>query len=283
MRISIRMRRFIFFISLLLLTKSGNTQVFRTYSEVGVFAGGASYIGELNPGQPLYMLRPAVGLLYRYNTSPRFAWRFMLNGSRIEASDAMAGVGYQEERNLSFRSNIYELGTLLEFNYFPFEAGEMSYIATPYMLLGLSGFYHNPKALFYNEWVELQPLHTEGQGSVQYRDRKAYSKIQAAIPFGFGVRLNIFPRITLSAEWMMRKTFTDYLDDVSTTFVDPDLLVASNGAYAALLADRSTTEPGVSNVNMQRGNLSNKDWFSTIGLMLTFRFSSRKPGCAAYQ
>jgi hypothetical protein len=277
------MYRFIFIISLFAGLKSSNAQVFHTYSEFGLFAGGASYIGELNPGNPFYMIRPAAGVLYRYSTSPRFSWRFMFNAARLEASDANSGIAYQELRNLSFRSNVYEAGAMLEFNFFPFESGDMSYIATPYLAIGLSGFYSNPKALFNNEWVVLRSLSTEGQGSAAYRERKVYSRFQPAMPFGMGVRLNIIPRLTLSAEWIMRKTFTDYIDDVSTTYADPDLLVAENGAYAALLADRSVSNPGRSNVNLQRGNPSTKDWFSTAGLILTFSFSSRKPGCSAYQ
>jgi hypothetical protein len=260
-----------------------NAQVFHPYSEVGVFAGGSSYIGELNPGRPFYMIRPAAGVFFRYSASTRFSWRFMANVSRLEASDANSGVAFQENRNLSFRSDVFETGALFEFNYFPFEAGNMSYIATPYLFVGLSGFYFNPKAKFDGSWQALQPLSTEGQGSALYRDRKIYSRVQAALPFGMGVKLNILPRVMLAAEWMMRKTFTDYLDDVSTTYVDPDILVARHGAYSALLADRSLVSPGRSNENLQRGNPDNNDWFSTIGLSLTISFSSRRPGCAAYK
>jgi len=277
------MVRIILSICLLVSTLPAKAQVFHTYSEFGIFGGGSAYIGELNPGNPFYSIRPAMGVLYRYSTSTRFSWRFMFNNARLQASDAASGVGYQQNRNLSFRTNLFELGTMLEFNYFPFESGDLAYIASPYMCLGLSGFYFNPKADFYGEWVALQPLNTEGQGTAAYRDRKVYSRFQPAIPFGMGVRVNIMPRLTLSAEWIMRKTFTDYLDDVSTTYADPDELVAAHGAYSALLADRSLTNPGRSNMHLQRGNPATKDWFSTIGFILSFSFSSRKPGCAAYQ
>ncbi|HOY47850.1 MAG TPA: DUF6089 family protein [Flavobacteriales bacterium] len=278
------MRKWIFLSLIGLATSfSANSQVFNRYSELGLFGGVSYYMGELNPGKQFFMVRPGGGLVYRYNTSRRFAWEIHGLYGSVQAEDARSGEDNQILRNLSFRSQIIEFAGLLHFNFFNYEIGNPETPATPYIFGGLGLFRFNPKADFQGEWIALQPLGTEGQGSPVYADRKQYSLMGANIPFGFGVKFHAFGRLGFSLEWGLRKTFTDYLDDVSTTYADPDVLFATHGELAALLADRSLVNPGKINAGRQRGNSTNKDWYSFAGLTITYKIVPRKAECAAYK
>jgi hypothetical protein len=278
------MRKWIFLSLIGLATSfSANSQVFNRYSELGLFGGVSYYMGELNPGKQFFMVRPGGGLVYRYNTSRRFAWEIHGLYGSVQAEDARSGKDNQVLRNLSFRSQIIEFAGLLHFNFFNYEIGNPETPATPYIFGGLGLFRFNPKADFQGEWIALQPLGTEGQGSPVYADRKQYSLMGANIPFGFGVKFHAFGRLGFSLEWGLRKTFTDYLDDVSTTYADPDVLFATHGELAALLADRSLVNPGKINAGRQRGNSTNKDWYSFAGLTITYKIVPRKAECAAYK
>jgi hypothetical protein len=262
---------------------SADSQVFTKYSELGLFGGVSYYLGDLNPGKQFFMVRPGVGLVYRYNPSKRFTWEIHGLYSSVQAEDARSSKDNQVSRNLSFRSQVIEFAGTLQFNFFNYEIGNPETPATPYIFGGIGIFRYNPKADFEGDWIALQPLGTEGQGSTTYASRKPYSLIGGTIPFGVGVKFHAFNRLGFSLEWGMRKTFTDYLDDVSTTYADPDVLFATNGELAAVLADRSLVNPGKSNTGRQRGNATNKDWYSFAGLSITYKIVPRKAECPAYK
>jgi hypothetical protein len=241
--------------------------------EIGVFLGGSYYIGELNSQHLNSLTRPAGGVVYRHNFNYRLAVAGSLLFGSIQGIDARSSSYEQQQRNLSFRSPIYELGGRAEFNFIEYKIGDDKASFTPFMFLGVAVFNFNPKASFGNQWVALQPLKTEGQS-------KGYLKTQLSVPFGAGVRINLAKRIGLIAEWGMRKTFTDYLDDVSTTYADASTLYANGGALAVAVADRSKT--AAIDAGKQRGNPRNKDWYSFAGLTLTFQLAAKPSKCSAY-
>ena len=265
------------------LSLSCRSQQFTSYSEIGPFGGVAYYMGDLNPGKQFFMVSPSYGLVFRHSSNNRWTWRIHGIMGHVQADDARSKVPSQIQRNLSFRSQIIEFATVLEFNFFPYEVGNLETPATPYIFAGIAISKFNPKAEFNGVWYPLQPLQTEGQGSVAYPDRKSYNLITGSFPFGLGVKFHAFRRLGVSVEWGLRKTFTDYLDDVSTTYVDPDLLFATNGDIAAILADRSLVNPGSINTDRQRGNPSTKDWYSFAGLTLTYKLVPKKDECPAYK
>lgn len=242
--------------------------------EVGVFIGGSYYVGDLNPSGHLNSLtRPALGAVYRHNFNMRLSVAGSLLFGSIQGIDARSSSYEQQQRNLSFRSSLYELAARAEFNFIEYKIGDDRYQFTPFMFLGVAGFNFNPRASIGNQWVALQPLKTEGQS-------KAYMRTQVSVPFGAGIKANMAKRIGLVIEWGLRKTFTDYLDDVSTTYADPATLLANGGPLAVALADRSTTTR--ENTGRQRGNPRNKDWYSYAGLTLTFQLQARPKHCSAY-
>jgi hypothetical protein len=249
-------------------------------SELGIFLGGSYYIGDINPlihfGP---MTKPAAGAVFRYNLNPRFALRANVLFGSIQADDAIAKSAAQQQRNLNFKSPVTEFSIQAEFNFLDYQLGDERKKFTPYIFLGIGAFKFNPVATYDNYSYTLQPLGTEGQG-LDGGPKKKYKLTQISIPFGVGIKTHLSKRIGLSIEWGMRKTFTDYIDDVSTTYYDPAALAASHGDVSAVASDPSIgTDPNYSNVGKQRGDPNTKDWYSFAGFVLTLKLKEKRETC----
>lgn len=245
-------------------------------NEIGVTGGVMYYLGDLNPIKQFRFPSPAVGLLYRHNFDHHFSIRGNLVGGFVWADDALSKNGYQITRNLRFRSLLIEASVQGEINFFQFEPGNRKKNNfTPYLFGGIGMFYFNPTASTSSGTSYLAPLHTEGQGSIP--GRKPYLPIAASFPFGIGVKWNPWKGATLMLEWGMRATTTDYLDDVSTRYADPNI-VSIGGKEAVILADQSIGVL-VNNTDRQRGFAKDRDWYSYLGLYLTFRIKDKDPTC----
>ena len=187
---------------------------------------------------------------------------------------------------MHFKSPVYELSGQLEFNFLPYQPGNPLYTWTPFIYAGVSLFHHNPQAENKNgEWVNLQELGTEGQEtttSFNGDTRKRYSLIQFAIPMGGGVKIAVNESFSIMLEYGARKTFTDYLDDVSTTFVGSSPGDANNDYPSEMSEDAEwMSDPrGTHMSGDQRGNPNNKkDWYSFAGITLSFKLSNEPKGC----
>jgi len=141
-------------------------------------------------------------------------------------------------------------------------------------------FFYNPRTDYEGDWYDLQPLGTEGQGTTGYPDRTPYSLTQLAIPFGVGFKFSLSKNASLGIEYGIRKTFTDYLDDVSTTYADTSGLKAENTRIAMLLSDRSGRYYPE---GYNRGDENNKDWYTFLGVTLTFKINGSSKDCPAYR
>jgi hypothetical protein len=249
--------------------------------EIGIFIGCSYYIGDLNPsGHFGPETQPAGGAIYRYNFNRRFSVKSSLLFGNIQGDDSKTNSSSQNERNLSFKSYIRELSVEGEFNFLEYKTGSTKYPFSPYLFAGIAGFMFDPMAQLGNNWVELQPLGTEGQGAPG--GAKKYKLTQISIPFGIGMKFSMAKQVCISLEWGMRKTFTPYLDDVSGTYVSPAVL-AHNGPNSAVLANRSLgKDPGGDMVGSERGNGGLNDWYSFAGVMLSFQLKSRNKPCYAY-
>ncbi|MCF8256765.1 MAG: porin family protein [Flavobacteriales bacterium] len=282
-------------VSFLALMLSGTT-VFAQYSEVGLLGGISFYMGDLNPDMPFRDVRPAGGLFYRYNFNDRFSVRAAAHVAYLVGSDASSTDPAQLERNLSFESWLFDFSVTGEFNFFKYAPGDMRHWITPFLFGGISIFKFNPRTELNGEMWELQPLGTEGQGTTFYPDRQKYSLVNAAIPFGLGVKVNISKTFSVGVEWGMRYTFTDYLDDVSTTYADIDVVQAERGDIANALSNRSVVRDPVSGefvpltdqqrqefAGRQRGNSTNNDWYSFVLLSVSMNIKARPEKCPAYE
>lgn len=249
--------------------------------EVGGFMGISNYAGDLTPKsieKEEYKL--AYGLLARYNKSHHLSFRFGLYKSTIAGSDVHSeGIAGRRKRNLSFQSDIYEASLVAEINMLGYNVLENITQFTPYGFLGITGFYHNPRAYLDNKWYDLQPLGTEGQGMAGYAEK--YKRFQIAIPMGVGFKVSLSEAVNVAIEVGARKTFTDYLDDVSTNY--PDLQqYLEEGELAGVALSYRTPEyeaDATPNPNgLQRGNPDAKDWYFVSGISLTFNLGVGRLG-----
>lgn len=222
--------------------------------EIGLFAGASYYLGDINPRKHFIPSHPAIGAFFRYTTNYRYAFRFGFNYGTVSASDAASKEPDQLERNLNFRSRIYDGHAVAEFNFVDYRIGNEKHYFTMFIFAGL-GFAHiNPQINYEGEYISLSGMRTEGQ-------TKTYSKYQFTIPFGVGFKWNIADRCGLGFEWGPRKMFTDYLDDVS-------------GSYSANANFNGISIPGT-----MRGNPRSKDWYFFYGFTFNFRLLPPNPQC----
>jgi opacity protein-like surface antigen len=251
------------------------------YQEFGIFLGGSYYLGDLNRAHLNSLTQPAGGVVYRYNFNPRFDIKANLLFGSVKGDDSQSGVNSQITRNLAFKSPITELAAELEFNFLEYTLGNSKTPWTPYVFGGLAGFRFNPQAEIGDNYYNLQPLGTEGQGTSANSSKK-YKLTQVSLPFGLGVKFTIARMIGFSVEWGWRKTFTDYIDDCSKTYVDPQILSTMYGPVSAYLSDPSINTDHSQNIGKQRGDSSTKDWYSFAGIMITFKLRAKEKKCYSY-
>lgn len=238
--------------------------------EIGGLFGASNYNGDLAREVVLKETHLAGGIYMRYNLGKYFSLKPALNVGTISGNDK----NFKENkyRNLSFRSNITELSLNMEFNFHPFGSQVRTENFTPYLQLGIGGFRFNPKAKYNGDVFELHSLHTEGQSN-----KEMYKLVQISIPFGIGLKWELSENMILGYEFIYRKTFTDYLDDVSKQYPDMAEQKKAFGTVSAALSDRSgevdgVTEP-LSTQNDMRGDPGLKDWYMFSMFSFTYRFT----------
>ena len=247
--------------------------------EFGIGLGAGHYFGDLNTRASLRRPKAAATVFFRKNFNNYIAARLGASFARLGYSDAYnTSNEYMHRRNLSFNSNVWELSLQGDFNFFRFMPGEPDFRFTPYVTLGLGIFSYDPFAYLRGEKIYLRPLGTEGQGSALYPERKQYSTMGISIPVGAGVKYALNERFNIGFEILYRFTNTDYLDDVSTTYVSPEAFTPNpdgTSSDAFLLSDRSyETGPPIGIPGRQRGNSKSKDHFVTAMVHLTFNLQS---------
>ena len=249
--------------------------------EFGIAVGAAQYFGDLNTRARLNTAKIAASIFFRKNFGNYIALRLGASFAQLGYSDRYNTHNqYMFTRNLSFNSKVWELSLQGDFNFFRFMPGEPQYSFTPYLTFGAGIFSYDPYAYLRGEKVFLRPLGTEGQGSSLYADRKLYSAMGISIPIGGGIKYSFNDRINIGFEVLHRFTNTDYLDDVSKTYVDPSVFPLNpdgSTSNAQLLYDRSYElgEP-IGITNRQRGNSKQKDQFVTAMFHITFNLQSYK-------
>lgn len=247
--------------------------------ELGFTAGAAHYFGDINTAGWINAPKPAVGIYYRRYFNDYVGARLHFRYMQMGYSDTYSNNIYQYRRNLSFNTDLFELAAQGDFNFFRFEPGSYDYRFSPYLTLGVSAFHFNPYAYYQDQKYFLQPLHTEGQGTALFPERKPYSLFSFAFLTGAGVKYNLNSRLNLGLEVLFRFAQTDYLDDVSTTYAGIDAFATKpdgSATIAAILQDRSgvTGAAPIGVRGRQRGNSRDKDQFATFELTLGILFTS---------
>ncbi len=185
--------------------------------------------------------------------------------------DVKASTYGRYERNLSFKSRITDIQLAFEIHplFFKNYTDDNPPQVSPYAVIGVGYYSFDPQAYLNGQWYSLQPLHTEGQGFPEYPNRKPYKLNQLNIATGLGIKYELNSLFNTRLEIVYRILSTDYLDDASTDYIDPDLfsryLSPNQAAIALQLYDRRILD-GVAVT--QRGNPKNKDAFFSIQLKI---------------
>lgn len=249
--------------------------------EIGYQLGTTYYIGDLNPDNPLKS-RPhiAQGGYFRHNINSRAGVRFQVMRGVVEAWDEDSQNSWALNRNLHFRNNITEFSVQGEINYIDHVLGNSNDRITGFLTAGIAYFNHDPEAQdVFGNWHPLQPLGTEGQGWIDGVEN--YKLACFALPFGAGFKVNLGNSMSFQLEWGMRKTWTDYLDDVSTSYVNSSLLMQARGVLSAQLADQIVELPegADSSEGMQRGDPGRYDKYGFVMASISLRVSKKPTSC----
>ena len=186
------MNRSLFFLLVTLLSISANAQI----NELGIFAGGSNYIGDIGPTNYIAPQDPAIGIIYKWNRSPRHSWRASFSYAKISSDDADSEISGRQQRGLSFTNTVKELSAGMEFSFFEFNLHEHDFKVTPYVYGGLSYFWFDDK-YFVN-------------GITVHDNTKEQARL--AIPMVVGIKAHITRDLILGAEVGLRYTFSDNLD-----------------------------------------------------------------------
>lgn len=266
------LRKIVF--SLLLIISFSKSDTFGQSREMGIMLGVMNYKGDLQKATYAGQNNlPGFGILYRRSYSNHWAFKTALSYGHIKGDDAQSDDPFNKNRNLNFRSSILEGTGQIEFNFLPYQTANPSTIFAPYMSVGLAVFRFNPKAYYNGKYVELQPLGTEGQGTSANPDKSLYKRTNFAFVFGGGFKWKIGRRWSVVLESVVRKTYTDYLDDVSGVYADPNAIRVEYGKTAYYLSDRSIVKNKSGNIGRQRGDNSNRDWYHFTGIQFNYTLS----------
>ncbi len=259
--------------------------------ELSFVLGASNFLGDIggNPGIgkafikdfTFKTVRPLAGLAWGYYPENWYKITAGINYTRVTAADSLIRNGggmerWRYYRNLSFRSDIFEAYAGVEV--YPLTLKQREHVMqriNPFIGLGVGLFHFNPQTNLKGRWIDLKTLHLEGQNMPEYPDRKEYSLTQFYIPFSLGIKYYLNNRLSLSIGATFRKTFTDYIDDISTTYVNPAIfdknLSADNAILARQLYSRSITpwkvKPGI-----EKADNRDKDSYISMYISLHITF-----------
>lgn len=243
---------------------------------------GSRFIKDVNLG----LTKVSKGAFLTIYPKEWLGLRFAAQFGKLEAKDEIIDTKgrpelFRKQRNLDFRTNLFEAYFAAEI--FPLELffnsfGDYNPRLMPYGIIGVGMYKYNPQGSLTDangvkKWYDLKPLRLEGQGMDEYPDRKEYKLTQVNIPVGAGVKYWLSAKASLSFELLLRKSFNDYVDDVSTTYIDPALydkyLSPNDAIIARAISDKavSIVTPNLTRFipNEQRGNPNQNDsWFTTF-------------------
>ncbi len=295
--------------------------------EAGITFGGSNYMGDLSKGVATNETHLMGGLICRFNYNDFITLRGNAVFGQISGNDQnfKSEIAFQHldqagnpldvtrgQRNLNFKSNLVEFSAIGEWNILGFGETTRATPATPFLFAGIGVFKFNPRTQFNympgmidaqgqalhnvqleqydKEWIELQTLGTEGQGTTKYNDRKRYNLTQVSIPLGIGYKQQVDEFWAWGIELGARKTFTDYLDDVSLDYVDDQIVGGANGFLSAALKDRSSEQIDPSTglpyerfyMGNPRGSTKGADWYMFLNVTITRKIIGGKTVCFSF-
>jgi len=304
------MRKLILITSTLLLFASiSNAQRWKRYRHEAWFGLGAtSMLTELGGGaeeaQDLFFdfngkaSRYALAGGYRYKLNEVLSGRINLAYAQLHGSDALSKNPFRQSRNIIVSTPVFELTTVGEL-YFIKEKltnrykvrgirGALGSSLSAYVVGGIGAFYYNPRGSYNGNRYSLRPMRTEGQGFAGRED--IYSRFSVCIPMGIGAKFSLSKNLSLTFEYDFRFTFTDYLDDTSTSYYDPTEIANANGGVGTEKGDAAAYfsnpriqvgdvyvgGPDPSGSSQQRGDRTTNDTYMFAIIGLNYKFVSKK-------
>lgn len=230
----------------------------------------------------------------------RLSWQATYTMGMLYGSDEKTEEYFRSDRDISFRTPIQEISFRLDYKIRKERGGHIYNLRgvrgqrgrtlSTYCFAGVGLFHFNPKAKLDGDWVALQPIGTEGQNYIS--TRKPYSLFQVCIPIGVIAKYTINRRWSISAEAGLRFLFTDYLDDVSTTYANPDLVAQYDNsvtdAQAKLAADPAYVKHCYDNgqyhyYNEQRGDPYDRDFYMFLMISAHYKMRQTKDGWPTFK
>ena len=247
---------------------------------------GKRFVKDLNMGKTSFCGGIFVSAIYKNAVALRLEGTFgKISGDDkvLEKVDPFDIAKTRYNRNVNFRSKITEFSLMTELhplfifiNYGERESDPPR--MSPYLLAGVGYYSFNPQAEYKGKWIDLQPLSTEGQGFAEYPDKKVYKLQQMNFPLGIGIKYELSDLVNLRGEYIYRVTNTDYLDDVSTTYIDPKVydtyFTGVKLANAIALSDRQITK--ATGPGGKRGSPKQKDAYFSFNLKLSLVLGRQK-------
>jgi hypothetical protein len=307
------MKNFLLICSTLIVWQSSHSQNFtrpgewkKFKKEVFVSMGTSNFLGDLGGRDregtdysPVDLdfpqTRTAFGCGFRYKLERWINVTGTFNYLILRGNDAQTRDLFRNNRNLNFKSNIFELSGRVEIGYQSSRVGNRYGIKRTltsrmtnkshslFAFIGVGGFYYNPKAQFNGggAWVKVKKLHTEGQGLPG--GPKQYSNYSICIPMGAFYKITFNRQWSVGLEFMWRKTFTDYIDDVSGRYYDPVALGNAYGAQSVQMADPHlglipghSSDNGNSGFDGQRGDINQKDSYMSLQLTVGYIIKQKR-------
>lgn len=258
------------------MSRRAKSPELRKKKSITVGLGTASYLGDLTESsKPFNQSSFSFTMGYIHGLGRKLFIRSELSALRVRADDSKNSKAHFKARNLSFKSNVYELTTALEYEFMNIDKHKF----TPYAFAGAGVFYFNPFTTDRNGIKRiLQPLGTEGQGLNQYPQK--YNRVQLAIPVGGGIKYVANRNITLQLDVKYRFTSTDHLDDVSADKYPKKADLDTRDLLTATLTYRGDEVGGGSypaaTTNIRRGNSAKRDGFYTVQFKGAFNLGTNK-------
>ena len=276
----------------------------RPQRQLVIGIGAANFLGELGGANQIgtYFVkdleikttRPSVAIGYRKKFNQRFALKGGLYYMRVKGDDQLTTEPFRQNRNLNFRSDIVEGSIQAEVFFTKDKNGHLyriknakgakNYDFQGYIFGGVGAFFFNPQGYYNGKWYNLKPMSTEGEG--MDGGPKNYSRFSVCIPYGIGVSEAVGKLWTIGLEIGIRKTFTDYIDDVSGNYYDNAAIKAEKGSVAAHFADPSianypeslggnSTGYKQTAAGEQRGDPTHKDAYMFVNINVTYKLKNR--------
>lgn len=224
-------------------------------AELGVKAGGAGYMGDLNQNNPIKISGISYGAFAKINLDPYWALGLHFNHGKITAADSLSTNAQFRDRNLNFNTTINEVALRTDFTFFDLYSPGSKRRFSPYIFTGIGGFIFNPKATYANTTYDLRSFKTEGQETI-------YKNYALSVQYGAGAKFKYSDNLTLFSEIGYRTT-TDYLDDVKDN-------------YTGLGTPHDPSVGGIGVIGTQRGDFRKRDTYMFVSIGISYTFVSQK-------